>query len=466
MWSWRSVALVCALAVGLSACVPEGEETQTPEDLLSQQRVHRQEIKGGEDDPNSVAVMGMLALSGGMCSGTLIAPNLLLTAQHCVARLNQQYVQCGVSTFGNTYSGGSLLWTPDMEFSQRGNFYQSNEIFIPDTVNREVCGNDIALVLLNRSVPESVATPIPPRLDTPPTAGETYTAIGYGHTGNGDGAGTRRRLEGRTVMCDGEKCGALQFLYASEFVGSDGTCQGDSGGPAIDAQGFVIGALSRGGDGCTSSVYSSPAKHADWVKTIGLQAAQKGGYDPLPWMTGAGFDPGELDADSDGVKNKDDNCPDLANADQADVDADGKGDACDTDDDNDGLLDTGDNCPLVANPDQADQNNNGIGDACDPDIDGDGWTNDADNCPLVAQSSQLDTDGDGKGDACDETPTVADPDPDPANPNTGDDTLVVFGHDKAATDSGCATPGAPTSPAQLPGAALAMLGLAWLVRRR
>jgi len=43
-----------------------------------------------------------------------------------------------------------------------------------------------------------------------------------------------------------------------------------------------------------------------------------------------------------------------------------------TDTDTDGIPDAGDNCPTVANPDQADSNGNGIGDACDPQLDSDG----------------------------------------------------------------------------------------------
>ena len=71
------------------------------------------------------------------------------------------------------------------------------------------------------------------------------------------------------------------------------------------------------------------------------------------------------DSDGDGVPDADDNCPDVANADQADTDGDGAGDACDPDDDDDTVPDGDDNCPLVANADQADTDGDGTGDACD-----------------------------------------------------------------------------------------------------
>jgi MBG domain/Thrombospondin type 3 repeat len=71
------------------------------------------------------------------------------------------------------------------------------------------------------------------------------------------------------------------------------------------------------------------------------------------------------DGDGDGVPNTADNCPNVANADQADLDHDGAGDACDPDDDNDGIADTVDNCPMLANANQWDQDHDGVGDACE-----------------------------------------------------------------------------------------------------
>jgi hypothetical protein len=61
------------------------------------------------------------------------------------------------------------------------------------------------------------------------------------------------------------------------------------------------------------------------------------------------------------------------------------GDACDNnrDFDDDGIQDDKDNCPNIANADQTDSDADNIGDACDPDIDDDGILNESDNCLFI-----------------------------------------------------------------------------------
>ncbi len=110
-----------------------------------------------------------------------------------------------------------------------------------------------------------------------------------------------------------------------------------------------------------------------------------------------------LDTDGDGISDYLDNAPTIANAPRLDMNTNGArtapdqldndfdtvlgnpedpstwqrlGDPADDDDDNDGVMDAADNCPFVANEDQADTDGDGRGDACDPlddrDADADG----------------------------------------------------------------------------------------------
>ena len=105
------------------------------------------------------------------------------------------------------------------------------------------------------------------------------------------------------------------------------------------------------------------------------------------------------DLDGDGVPNGTDNCVNTPNADQADADGNGIGDAC-QDIDNDGVLDIDDNCVETANTDQADSDGNGIGDACQ-DTDNDGILDVDDNCVETPNPEQEDFNGNGIGDICD-----------------------------------------------------------------
>ncbi|MEL0318916.1 MAG: gliding motility-associated C-terminal domain-containing protein, partial [Flavobacteriaceae bacterium] len=89
-----------------------------------------------------------------------------------------------------------------------------------------------------------------------------------------------------------------------------------------------------------------------------------------------------LDDDGDGVPHGfgyvssfNDNCPEVPNPDQSDIDQDGVGDVCD-------------NCISVANEDQEDRDQDGVGDFCDV-------------CPDLPNENQEDFDGDGLGDLCD-----------------------------------------------------------------
>jgi hypothetical protein len=151
---------------------------------------------------------------------------------------------------------------------------------------------------------------------------------------------------------------------ADTLVGNAGNDYLD-GGPGADGfQGSVGDDVLEARDGAADAQLSC----GDGVDE--LRADIPGGDDPLPRADCeviVGTPPGGTgpDTDADGVPDRIDNCPVVANATQSNGDHDALGDACDLDNDGDGVADTVDNCPKVANADQADADKDKIGNACE-----------------------------------------------------------------------------------------------------
>ena len=296
-----------------------------------------QAIQGGEVDAVRTNVVSILAQTNegvGLCSGSLIAPNLVLTAQHCVAATPSESVLCGAATFGTPFAAGSFLVSTETRLPRGiSSGYRVREVVVP-VVGGDLCGNDIALLILSSSVPEAEAAPLKPRVTRAVVHGEFFRAAGFGEIGDGSGSGTRRSIDRRHVTCSDGECAVGGSVKRNEWIGSDGVCQGDSGGPGLDGAGYVLGALSRGGQGCRSPVYTSAYAWRDWLREQGTRAAELGGYAADPWVTDGDLGPPPPDTDGDGTLDPYDNCPDRPNDDQVDSDLDGQGDICDDIDNN------------------------------------------------------------------------------------------------------------------------------------
>jgi secreted trypsin-like serine protease len=169
-----------------------------------------------------------------ICSGTLIAPTVFLTAAHCTAFLEAEGISQVWVTFVPAYDEDSTSLAGLVAASS----FVGNPLFGSGGASDP---HDIAVVLLQQA-PAGIT---PARL---PTAGlldqlkaahqlddRTFTAVGYGTVREDKTGGPH------SLFFDGVRRYALQhalnlekawlLLSMNPSTGSGGTCYGDSGGP-------------------------------------------------------------------------------------------------------------------------------------------------------------------------------------------------------------------------------------------
>ena len=275
-------------------------------------------IQGGTDDHTDSFAVGVCGGAPGncslRCSGALIAPNLVVSARHCVEQSPEQ-IDCATAAFGGPLGNASDFYiTTDYSMLQgTKGWHRVAQIITPTPTG--VCGNDLSLLILKDVVSAAEATPVTPDVQYPVTDHSRYstseTAIGYGLsaptplTGPAppDTSGLRRIRQNIDIQCipldpdpslDCYKISdaAPAFIAENEFQAGNGTCSGDSGSSAFEQLSFnagkpvSLGVLSRGGsDGttCIGAVYTRLDKWRDLIVQTAQTAATLGGYTAPEW---------------------------------------------------------------------------------------------------------------------------------------------------------------------------------------
>ena len=210
-------------------------------------------ITFGTFDGNRHPNVGMLAVQApdgnfwAVCSGTLIAPKVFLTASHCLSWLPDE----GIG-FDKVWVSFDPTWTPS------STMYHGTGVVNPLYPGARANMQDVAVVLLDDAV-----TGITPA--SLPTAGlldqmqadktlkkQRFVTVGFGILRDDKTGGPHSLVDNSDRYFAEQGFESLQpyaiQLSMNPSTGSGGTCYGDSGGPHFIGESNVVAAITVTGD--------------------------------------------------------------------------------------------------------------------------------------------------------------------------------------------------------------------------
>lgn len=239
----KTVACLALIVLGVSGCAVEASQEEAESNAS--------EIVGGTTTTGHPAVGALVDAGGPFCTGTVVAPRVVVTAAHCLEGVKS------AASLG--FALGPSAFRPQRILKVAGASVH------PQYDARNI-RNDIAVLRLAADAP---VTPVPIATKAP-TVGQSLVFVGYGVSNGrtGAGFGTKRQVTMKVAQV-----GASQFAYAEA---NKNTCSGDSGGPAFatDASGnlTVAGVTSYGDAACVQyGVDTRTDVYAAFVKQAGGQ---------------------------------------------------------------------------------------------------------------------------------------------------------------------------------------------------
>ncbi|HEY8075306.1 MAG TPA: trypsin-like serine protease [Labilithrix sp.] len=297
-----------ALALAVIGCA---SQAPTSERIgASEERIIKGTPSTSDQDDVVLIAWNLLDKDEQVCSGELVAKNLVLTAHHCVGDLDERtnVVTLKAPSALRIYIGADA----PRHIAAGTSAAKGKQIL---TVDDSQLQPDLAFIVLDRQVDAPIA---PIRLNGGAKAKENLTIVGFGITEAGYLPSRRMQRTGVSVLEVGPgMTDDGDMLAKGEFVFGEAACSGDSGGPAFSASSkAVVGVASRVGNGTqptdqdpaafcigtgTEDVYTALSASTDLVKRAFTAAGATmylEGQSAPPSTTGDGTDSSDPSASS------------------------------------------------------------------------------------------------------------------------------------------------------------------------
>ncbi len=245
------LAALSAAIISLAACgVPKSEIHA--KSLYS--GITGGDLATGTEDFAKSTVMLIDVKQGALCTASIIASNLAITAAHCVASPAQDLVL----VFGTDIQATDII-------KRRVVAYETTPLWA-SRQNEQLNTGDMALVSFSGGIPQGYQVARMLGDISKLSDGQEVLLAGYGEA-DSDSATGAGKLRSVSVKIAQVALSPSEILFMQ--TDGKGACHGDSGGPAyatVDGAAVLIGVTSRGVDKCRSeTIYTNIPYYADWI---------------------------------------------------------------------------------------------------------------------------------------------------------------------------------------------------------